>query len=379
MKRLAAFAALVPLLLTGCGHIGGLDSNFRTVEDLQLVQTLGADAERRGLILSAAAARMPGEAAPLLLRRSAVSIPGGMDALQMRTPRGQLYFAHTQFIVMGQAFACVGVNELLDFVERDVFTRMGAALFVVRGGSAEALITGSGSDWDVNDMLTAVRAETDRRGAVHVFDVRETAVALSESGAALVCAVRAAETQGSVFGLSPGSAAVPDGYGILRGGALIGFLDGDGALAASLVLGVLGTVTREIGDGSGGTVTAEVRCGAPKLDFSRRADGGVRLTLRAAPEAMLASVQSAGRCDPDKITEAVNAALRNALERTLARSADENADFLALGLAMRRQGIDPAELPPDWLRTLETHVTVETVLRHGYDLDLFAGTGGGAA
>ena len=374
MRRFLALVCALSLLpLSGCGQGRGILANYRAVEDLQPVRTLGLDA---GCVLSAAAVPTPG-GKPLILRRAAASIPSGLDALQQRTPRGRLYFAHTEFIVLGEACAAEGSNALLDFVERDVHTRMGAKLFVVRGGTAEALVTGSGEDWDVGNVLAAVVSETEARGDSHVFDVRETAVALSEYGAALVCALRCADTAGSVFAIAPGRAAVPDGYGILKDGALTGFLAGRQAQAASLLLGQLGTVTREIAFG-GGTVTLEVRCAAPEL---RLTDGA--LCVRAAPEAVIAGVDTAQPVDTPAALEALAAALDDALREelaeVLARSKAENCDFLALGRALRRQGVDPAALPADWLATLPLRVAVETEVRRSYDLAGRAGTDGGGA
>ena len=372
-------AAVLSLLLSGCGTGRGIYSNYRAIEELQIVQTLGADSAGGRLVLSAAAGRPRSGAAPLILRRAARGIPQGMDALQERTPRGQLYFAHTQYLVLGQAYAGGGLEEILDFVERDIHTRMGALLFVVRGGTAEALITGSGEEWDVSDVLSTVKAETDRRGSVSVFDVRETAVALSEYGAALICALKSVETEGSVFSVPAGRAAVPDGYGILKSGALVGFLDGGQAEAASLLLGRMGTVTREVSVG-GGTVTAEISCGSPEITLDRSAAGAPLLIVRAAPTAVIAASDlPLAEIGDAALTAALNETLQADLLRVLVRSQEENADFLALGRALRMQGVDPASLPPDWLTSLLLQVRVETLVRHSYDLGPQVGTDGGCA
>lgn len=374
MRRICALAAALALLpLGGCGLGRGIYANYRPVEDLQLILTLGVDA---GPVLSAAAAPTQ-DGKPVILRRAAASIPSGLDALQQRAPRGQLYFAHMQYIVLGQSFAAGGVDAVLDFVERDIHTRMGAQLFVVRAGTAEALITGAGEAWDVCDVLAAVAAETERRGDSHVFDVRETAVALGEYGAALICALQTADAAGSGFAQDQGCAAVPAGYGILKDGALIGFLDGAQAQAASLMLGYLGTVTREVPLG-GGTVTLELRCGAPEITLE---DGALR--VRAAPTAVIAGVDTAQPvADPaalDALAAAMNGALRRELLQVIARSQAETCDFLALGRAIRRQGVDPAAVSAERLASLPVRVEVETKLLRSYDLGERAETDGGAA
>ena len=381
MKRLVVSIAALSLLLTGCGQTRGIYSNYRAIEELLLVRTMGIDADGAQLVVSAAAGRPQG-GRPTLLRRSAVSIPQGMEALQSRTPRGRLYFAHSQFLVLGQAWAERGIGALLDYIERDVHTRMGAALFVVRGGTAEALITGSGEDWDVNDVLATVRTGTAHHGGCHVFDLRETAVRLSEYGAALICALRCVDTEGSVFALPEGRAAVADGYGILRGGALIGFLDETEAAAASAMLGVLGTVTREIPDGRGGTVTLGLRCGAPTFSLTRT-ERGTALSVRLAPEAAIAALDTerpvTDAAGVAALSSAVSETLCGELAQVLARSRAEDADFLALGRALRTLGVDPAALPQDWLQTLPVRISVEATLRQSYDMEARAGTDGGGS
>lgn len=377
MKRLFfPLAALALLTLSGCGLSRGIYSNYRAIEELQLVRTLGLDADGGALVLSAAAARAQDGGAPVIARCAATGIPQGLDALQLRVPRGQLYFAHTQYIALGEDYAARGVGDALDFVERDIHTRLGASLFVVRDGTAEALLTGSGEGWDVGDVLTEVLAETSRRGDCCVFDARETAVDLSEYGAALICALRLKDTQDSVFGLPPGLTAVPDGYGILRGGALVGWLDGADARAASFVRGKLGTVTLAVPAG-GGTVTVELSAPPPEIELVS-AEGGIVLSLSAAPEAVIVG-QTETKPDTRSLAAALDAQLREALERVLERARAENCDFLALTRALRTQGVAPAALPPDWLRTLDARVTVHTTVRPGYDMDARAGTDGGGA
>ena len=378
MKRIAALLTALALLpLGGCAARGGIAAGYRAIEDLQLVRTLGADADGDAVVLSAAAGRVRDDA-PVILRAGAGGLAAGLDALQAQTPRGSLFFAHTQYLVLGRRYAAGGIGEILDFVERDIHMRMGAALFVLRDGPAQALVCGAGDGWDVNDVLASVRTETNLHGDSHVFDVRETAVALSEYGAALICALRTADTEGTVFALPPGRAAVPDGYGILRGGVLVGFLDGAQARAASLMRGLLGTVTMEAASG----VALELSAPPPELRVLPGADGALRLDVRVAPEAVLVSPGAAQGTVMDEaalqaLTTALNSAIEAELQALFDRVRTENADFLALGRAARRCGVDPAALPPDWLQTLDVRITVDTCLRHSYDLGERAGTDGG--
>lgn len=377
--------ALAALLLTGCSLGAGVYSNYRPIEELQLVQTLGIDAAGDGeLLLSAAGKPADGGVSETVFRRAA-GIPQGIEALQERTPRGTLFFAHTRCIVLGQECAARGLGGILDYVERDVHTRMGTGLFVVRGGSAQGLLCGTGDGWDIADVLASVRAETDRRGDSHVFDVRETAVALEEYGAALICALRAVDAEESVSGASGGLIAVADGYGILRDGQLVGFLDGDAALAASLLLGKAGTCAWQAPDGNGGILSAELIGGSPDYAVEQAEDGRLLLSLHVAPTAVIAALDAhqpravEGAAAEEALCAALDQALEEAILGVFARERAENADFLALGRALRLHGIDPAAPPQDWLQTLDVRVSADVRLRHSYDMSAPAGTDGGGA
>ena len=379
LSRLGA-AALALSLLSGCSLGRGVYSNYRPLEELQLVETLGLDADGDGLLLSACAPPDASGGGAVLSARAAALAPG-LEALQDRAVRGQLFFAHTQYLVLGQGYAEAGVGALFDYVERDIHTRMGTGLFVVRDGTAAALVTGAGGDWDVSGVLASVRRETAARGDSHVFDLRETAVDLSEYGAALICALRIVSSAGGVYDVEPGLAAVPAGFGVLKDGRLIGFLDGREALAASLLRGTLGAVVVSVPDGSGGSVSVEVRCSRPEMRCSRTAEGGLLLEIAAKPEAVIAAADGGADVTDARALAAMTAALNekvsDALAQTVSRAQAMDADFLALCRALRLEGVDPAALPADWLRTLTVRVTADTTLTRSYDMGAPAGMNGG--
>ena len=378
LSRLIA-AALALSLLSGCSLGRGVYSNYRPLEELRLVETFGLDLDGDGLLLSASA--LPDASGGAVLSARAAALAPGLEALQDRAVRGQVFFAHTQYLVLGQSYAEAGVGGLFDYVERDIHTRMGTGLFVVRDGTAASLVTGAGADWDVSGVLASVRRETAARGDSHVFDLRETAVELSEYGAALVCALRIVSSSGGVYDVQPGLAAVPAGFGVLKDGRLIGFLDESEALAASLLRGTLGAVPVLLPDGSGGAVTVEVRCARPELRCSRTADGKLLLEIAAKPEAVIAAADGGADVTDasalEAMTAALNARVRDAIAHTVSRAQAMDADFPAFGRALRCSGVDPAALPPDWLRTLAVRVTADTTLTRSYDMGAPAGMNGG--
>jgi len=373
--RILPITMMICLLLTGCDASGSIYANYRAIEDLQLIQTLGIDSGGGQTILSAAV-RATERSTPTVLRSTGGSILDAMNSLQDYSTKGALFFAHTQFLVLGQSYAEGGIREIMDFVERDVHMRLGTELFLLRCDSAESLITGSCSaDCEITETLSSIRSALELRGDSHVFNFRETAVNLSECGAALVCALRSAETEGSIFPETENAlTAVPDGYGILRGDRLAGFLCGGDAAAASLLLGVPGTAPHSVPDGSGGTVTLDVY-GTAALKPAWNADGSpAPLTVAVKLTAALAETDT-GRADVTDpaffhlLSEELSTQAEDDLRSLLAQSLALDADFLALGRVLRQSSEARfAALPPGWLQLMTFDVQVDTEIVHSYDL-----------
>ena len=108
----------------------------------------------------------------------------------------------------------------------------------------------------------------------------------------------------------------------------------------------------------------------------------MRLTLEIAakPEAVIAAAGSADVVSdgaPEALAAALDAAVREDIARVVRRAQALDADFLAFGRALRLDGVDPARLPPDWLRTLSVRVTVDTTLARSYDMGAPASLDGG--
>ena len=123
----------------------------------------------------------------MLLSRNAESLATAANSLQDYAAGQELFYAHTQYFLFGQAAAEQGIERYLDYIERSTTLPMGISLFVVRGEKAETLMTRSGDgQYDTGQSLTALKDVVNRRGDNHIFTCADTARALSENGAALI-------------------------------------------------------------------------------------------------------------------------------------------------------------------------------------------------
>ena len=379
MKRIAflPLTLALALVLSGCGAGKGIYANYRAIEELQTVQTLGLDQDDRGRTVALAGMRTSGEEASAILRRSGDSILLAIRALEDYTDRGQLFFAHARYVLLGRAQAEAGFGPLLDYTERDPLTRMGASVFVLKNSSVETLLAEIGDGNKLASTLESIRRNTELWGGSQVTDLRSTAVALSEYGAALVCALSVEPTEGSVLSDGPATIPVPDGYAILKGGALVDFLQGGQAETVGLLQGRPAVVTRRLPVDGGGSVTVSLRSGG--ADIQPVWETGklvleIRLPLLAViAEADDVRVPITQGPVPEDLAAEISDQVTEELEQVLALSKTLDADFLALARQLRLKGVSPTT---DWLQNVEFRVSVETVIDNSNDLHESLSTGG---
>ncbi len=377
MKGLFFHRCLCLLLLlalcfscAGCGVKGSIYANYRELDQLRLIRALGYDTSGAGVTLSASTGKQGENGESLSLCRSGENILKAMDSLQAYSTEGRLFFSHIQHVVAGREAAERGLGPLLDFVERDVRTRLDTELFILCEGTASSLLMNPGDDsYDATELLSSVKQDTSLRAVSRVSNFRETAVALSEYGAALVCLLRPVTTEGSVRLEEPGLTAVPVGYAILKDGSMVGVLEGRQAEAASLFLGYPGTVIREFSmpggtvilriSGTGAEIRPSWQNGTPALDITLRVT-----TVLSETEPDPSQTGQSFSPDPGALEGAVEQMLTENLQDVIACSKSLDADFLALAKQLRRGH----KLPSDWLRNLNIRITVSAAADRGYDL-----------
>ena len=380
-KKLIVLLIIICMLpgLAGCEHSGTIYSNYREVEQLQLIRTVGVDADGGNVRLTISSGQPSDGGECMLLSRSGESISTAANSLQDYAAGQELYYAHAQYFLLGQRAAEGGVVRYLDYIERSTTLPMGISLFLVRGDSAEALITGSGDgQYDTGRSLDSLKRVVERRGDNHVFTCADTARSLSENGAALICALRRAGLDGSVFtGDTGGEAtAVPDGFGILKDGVLVGFVEPDEALCAVILVqnGMSGIV---ISDADGGQATLTLEGSRARARPVWNDDGSLgRVDLDVEARARLVELsQYHDTADPE-LLDLWGGILARELDRRftnlLSLVNQYEADFLGLGNMLRDADAQRFDaMPRPWdelLGSVEFSVNVEARVGRTSDL-----------
>ncbi len=383
-RRTLALLLAAGMLCSGCST-GAISSNYRAVEDLELIQTIGVDRAPEGVCLSAATGKAGENEAPKRMTQSGVSMLAALGQLQDRTPSAGLFYAQTSYLLLGEeAAAAGGLAPLLDFIARDPDMRLSAPLFIVRGGTAQQAVMETGDDkTDVTEALAALEKDITLDGTSHAYTCTDIARALAGSGCAVVGAVacvRTPEGEGGKLALAPA------GYAIFRDGDYVGSIEPETARGASMLLGVAGHGNLAVTDRDGSTVMLTLdTC---KTDFrpvwgddGTLARVDVTLKLRAGIAELRVPRRITAREYQDELNAALAALVTGWAEDVIAASQALGADFLGVGQALaigcgRRWAAIRDDWPAVW-QSVPVRVTVKADVGRTFDLRDGIDTSGG--
>ena len=284
MKRMGAAAALAAvLLLSGCGKAAL--PYAREMGDMALLRTMGVDAgEAAGQVrvtvsTGKRAAGLQGESQPpLILSAAGESLSAACLSMQGLSD-SYVFYGYVDQLLLGEEAALEGVEPVLDYFSRDVELGLGAQVWLVRGGTAQAAIE-AGGETGVDSRLATLQTDSEMGAAGITRTAGEVFSSLLEQGCAYLPALRAA---GAEEGEQ--TALLEAGYGVLRDGALAGCLEGESAKGLELLTGQTAEDIIEVDLPSGRAVAriteVSTRC---EPIFQGEELTGLRLHCRAAAE-----------------------------------------------------------------------------------------------
>ncbi len=419
MKRfsfLIVICTLIPALcLSGCGS---LYANYREVEQLRIMQTLGLDRSPGGVTVTLAAAAQPGGAAPLCFSGTGESISAAMESVRLHAVEEDLFTGHLKHILIGEEAARQGIEPFLSYICRSPDARMDMPLFLLQGGSARELMQAAGNgEKGVAELLQAAQSKLDAQTGGHVFTAAEILRSSARSGCALVCVLQAApaaeaeppggaasgggeedasreeeqpdgEQEAEGDGEAPAAeagqdaessykAAVAGSYAVLKDGRLCEFIGREAALGVHFLTNAVGVRSIVVRDRFGAPVTLEINRGGTRLRPLWAPDGRLRgIEIYATVSAALleaGSVSLSTAESADYLTGQLEAAVSEQISAVLWLARQLEADFLGLGdrveqaspLEFRRLGQPLGPLLPE----LELSIAVQGELSHSHDLE----------
>ena len=361
MRRALAVWLLISLFLPLSGCTLSVYNNYRELERLQVIETVGFDAaEGGGVQLSISAGRDASGREPVRASTTAQSVTEAMQELQGLSRSDELFFSGTGCILIGEA-AASETARWLELVARSDSLRLDTPVFAVIGGEAAELVTeAGGEDGDITQIMQALISFAEKSGPARIYTCAEAARSLVENGAALIGSVRGTQDASKEGGLT----AELDGYAVLGSmGRLMGCIEGEDALGVGLFYGEPGRAALTLDCGA----TAELAGGKVGLRPVIDSSGAIcalevavfveAIVMETLPSLDLGADQARAQVE-DELAERCGSWVYNILDKSIALG----LDFLGLGQRLERE--NPQlwhSLPEPWLKELpELELTVRS-------------------
>lgn len=371
MKRSISFLTIICILLcqTGCS---GVYTNYREIQQLMVVQTMGLDREEGGVVVSMAAAAEASGSGPRQMSARGGTVSTAIDRAYDLSYEEEIFFSHVNHILIGEAAAEEGLEAFLNYLCQSPELRIDIPLYIVRDGTAEQAVmeVGDGSR-GISEVMQAVRESFATPSNSRVFNVADTMSSLERYGSALVCAIRcepssesAGAKAGEEIGQNTGAGATEAeekqaagedqaqeeapadeaehplmagtaGYAIIREGQLCKYIEPQQTVAVGLMMGSVPVSAIQIKDRSGRACSLEVYSGS--ADIHALWDGPGELTGLDIQVEVNASVMESGSAEDADSGEYINyltgqleSAVSEQLNSLLQSSMKLKADFLGL-------------------------------------------------
>ena len=408
MKRGLSLLIIICMLLSlsGCS---GIYSNFRELERLLVIQTMGIDFAEEGVGISLASGAKSDGSSPVRLFSTGVSVTSAVAHILSYSQEQELFLSHTSHVVLGEEAAKNGINGYLSYICRSPNLRTDIPLYIVKGGTAQEAVmqVGDGSK-GISEVLEAVRANVDERGDSKAFSASDLLRDLERNGSGLVCAIECSPSiqeggtkQEGGSGSSSGtdSAESPDstggsgsgeekqekqaltaaavGYGVIRGDRLCAYIDKEQAIGVGLLLNIVGISNIVVKDRYATPVTLELDQGSSVIKPVWAEDGSLEmLDIQIKAAANIAEIGGGGHFgEPDYedyLTAQLETAVSERVSSVIQLSKTLQADFLGLGNIVemddaekyRALGGDFASLLPG----LTVRISVSGQIKHTNDI-----------
>ena len=412
MKRFLSLLIIMCALptLSGCGSIY---SNYREIQQLMVVQTMGIDREKGGVQVSMAAAAEASGGGPRRMSAQGSTITAAIDRAYKLSYEEEIFFSHVNHLLVGEAAAEEGLDTFLDYVSQSPTMRIDIPLYIVRGGTAnQAVMEVGDSSKGISEVMQTVHESFASRSNSRVFTVADTINSLLRYGSALVCAVECVPSSESV---SPGKSAsaqgggeqnaqqgeeqnpqqeegqnaqdktqgetplmaVPAGYAVIRDGKLCKFIEPEEAAAVGLLTGSLPITDITVTDRNGKDASLELNQGSAEITPVWGGKGQLKgLNIQAQVSASVLETdnwqQGSSNEYINHLTAQLESAVSQRLSSLLRTSMKLKADFLGLAGQVERKSPENYRLMSqrfsDLLPGLELQITVSGQLSHTNDM-----------
>lgn len=376
MKKMILLALALTLALTGCSSGLTIFSNYRRIENIELVRTITADKSEDGVLVSIYGTAGEQNDARMY-ENTGPSIGVAMGELILMPLGREAILSHTESMLIGEDLARERLNECLDYIERYSETRLDTGLLIVRDSTAKDLLKGlAGSDPAASDIIAGLNNNISRVGEGCIFTCREIAVSLAGNGVALIQCVRGVEEE-KLFDARGDLNLEPAGFAVVtEDGSTMEYLTEEESFGCLLLLSRLRSRNVDLNiQNTVSTVSIEDLKTSFEPVFAE--NGALsKLKVRLAVSANLISMRGVADVTRKSFREdaqkALSALICSAAGSAVKRSQSLKLDYLDLeGIISRKTPLKLADMPQKWsdlFPTLPVEIEAESTLARTYDI-----------
>ena len=317
---------------TGCSKNDGIGTNYRAIENLKLIHTIGFDTHKEGLQLSVSGGESENQGI-VRFSASGKNISDALATVQKYSTKEELYYAHTRYILVGEDYAKNGLGDVMQYLESSNQLRSDLPLFIIKNGQAKDLIEhAGGTNNSTFEVLEAVVRDCTVRGDAYPFTCGDIASFSAEYGSALACALNIVPTK-EINKKADDDQLTPiiSGFGVIKDGNLVGYLSEDAAKGVCLFLDKLGTGEITI-TANKLPVTVRIRSVDTTLCPTFGKQGTMtNLTIKMDIEATLEEHEQHAKVDFEELNHSFSLTAAQWIEEILQTMRNTQSDFLGLG------------------------------------------------
>lgn len=371
MKRVRCLAVGTALLvgLSGCKETFDFLPYSRELENMALMRTMGVDAgEGQKVSVTVSSGEQSkgsgeGSSGAVALQKEAETISGACLSMQGKGV-SYVFYGHVGQLLLGEELAREGVEASLDYVLRDIEMRLQTNVYLVRSARAGEAIQAAAETGSATRRLEAMENDAGLLSHSMPRSVEDALQDLEETGCTFLPSLRLEGEERTM---------AADGYGLIKYGRLVDWVDGEGAKGVNLLMGKVDADVLELDLPEMGKVALRIVGAKSRVEPVVKNGRVTGLAVTCRVDANLA--EGAGEVNLAReeirrqLEEGLEQRSRSRLEKALEYCRRWDADFFRLeNRAGQSAPWQKETLKNEWEPSMPVEVRVEGTLRRGYDV-----------
>lgn len=348
MKKIFVLLIIITLIpaLGGCS---GISSNYKELESLLVIDTIGVDYAPSGVKLTLNSAIAGDEdSSPIKLSGTGETITSTIEKIRGGSNKENLFIPNTNYMLIGEEAAENGINDYLSYISLAPEIKISTPIFVIKGATAGQAIAEVGNEnISISGNIAGIEQNFQKSTGIQSSNAAELLQSIAKNSCALVYALEitdSAEAQadklkdgdGGGTGSAPEKAITTAGYGVLRGDALCAYIGMDDALGVTFMRNQVDLTDLVVTDANKEKTTLGIDAGGTRLLPVWAEDG--RLLCLDIHADVRASILDAGESAQlnsaeyiDQLVSCLEAEVSQRIRKVLLLTKELGIDFLDLG------------------------------------------------